>query len=355
MKNKFKTSLKAFVTIILFASLTAKVSADETDELMSRVGFSYRINHPENQLGEKGALNLMMQPGQEQEVTATITNTSNKEITVELLLNGARTNGHGGLEYGKNDFEKDKSMAYDLTDLVKVPKEIKVPKNSEKDVVLTMKMPEVAFDGIVTGGLQMKEKSPERNEEITETGIVNEIAFLFGITLRMSNEKVEPELEMYKAYPEQANYRNTIFLDIANKKALKMKGLVLEVEITKEGKDEVIYEKKQNNIEMAPNTLMSYQVSLNGEKMIPGQYTAHVLAYADGKEWKWDKNFTITKEEADMFNQEDVSLVQERGLDWKLIVIIISILLFVIACVYFVRKYISKKNEKQKLKSRKKR
>ncbi|MBE9390443.1 DUF916 and DUF3324 domain-containing protein [Vagococcus salmoninarum] len=337
-----KRILKVVLLLSLFCLLPTKSLADETESKIKQVGFSYKINHPTNQIGSGGALNLKMNPGQEQIATATIRNTSNQDITVLLSLNGARTNSNGGLEYGPNDFKADKSMAYDITDLIEVPKEIQIAKNSEKDIEMTIKMPKVPYEGIVTGGLQMIEKD-EGKEEVTSTTIINKVAYLFGITLQMDETELKPQIDLQKVYPEQANFRNAVFLDFANVVAMKVNGLMLDIEITNEGKEDVLFESKKNNMEMAPNTVMSYPVSFGGEKMLAGKYTAHVLASAHGEEWKWDSDFTITKEQADKFNQQDVNLVQERGLDWKLIAVIVSALVFVIAGIYFVRKSLNKK------------
>ncbi|MGO2265266.1 MAG: DUF916 and DUF3324 domain-containing protein [Vagococcus salmoninarum] len=351
MINKKKLIISIIGLVLL--SLPHKVFADDPESVVKQVGFSYKINHPENQIGDGNALNLKMNPGQEQVTTATIKNTSDQNITVLLSLNGARTNGNGGLEYGPNKFMADKSMAYDLPDLVSIPKEIVVPKNGEAEVEMVIKMPEVAFEGIVTGGIQMIEKD-EGKEEVSNTTIINKVAYLFGMTLQNTEKELVPVLELQKVYPEQANFRNSIFIDIANTTPMKIKGLMLDVEITNEGKEDVLYESKKNNMEMAPNTLMSYPVSFGGEKMLAGKYTAHILASAHGEEWSWDKNFTITKEQADLFNQKDVNLVQERGLDWKLIAGIVSVLVFVMVGIYYIQMK-RKKNKKSYSKKRRQR
>lgn len=350
MRIKSKLVLKLLFLLASIVIMPQRTLADEAEEMTKQVGFTYVINHPDNQIEGKGALNLKMAPGQQQTVTATITNTSDRDLTLELSLNGARTNGNGGLEYGPSEFKEDQSMAYDLPDLVKVPGEIVVAKNSSKEIPLAIQMPEVAFEGIVTGGLQMMEKE-EKRAVATETGIINTVAYLFGVTLQNSEAELVPELALYQAYPEQANYRNAVFLDIGNRTAMKIEGLMVDVEVTKAGKEDVLYESKKNNMEMAPNSLMSYPVSLSGEKMVAGKYLANVFASAHGKEWQWEKEFTITKEQADQFNQQDVSIVQERGLNWKLVVSIVFVLLFVMVSVYgLIKKRQSKHQSKDKRK-----
>ena len=351
MKDIYRYGSKLFFLVLISCLFSIKGFADETSELMKQVGFSYKINHPSNQIGGPGALNLMMKSGQEQTVNVTIKNTSNQDITILVSLNGARTNGNGGLEYGPNRFKADASMAYDLPDLVEIPSELKIPKNNSQDLELKIKMPKVGYKGIVTGGIQMIEKE-SGDVATSETMIVNKVAYLFGITLQTEETKLKPALELQKVYPEQANFRNAIYLDVANTQAMKVKGLMLDVEITKAGQTEVLYESKKNSMEMAPNTLMSYPISFGGEKMVSGKYTAHVLASAHEKEWQWEQDFTITKEQADLFNQKDVNLVQERGLDWQLIVIIVVSVVFVITGIYVIRRLSKKKKKSRKRKKK---
>ena len=346
MTKKYKNMVKLFCLLIILL-LPKPAFADDNETIMKQVGFTYKINYPDNQIGTGGALNLKMTPGQEQDVTVTISNSSDQAVTLDLSLNGARTNNYGGLEYGPNKFEADKSMAYDITDLISMESEVIIPKQSDKEIVLKLKMPKVPFDGIVTGGVQMIEKDGTK-KPVTETGIVNKVAYLFGVTLEMTDKEILPELELKKVYPEQANYRNAIFLDIANIMPMKVQGLMLDVEIYQSGKTEVLYESKKNNMELAPNTLMSYPVSLGGERMTAGKYTAKVLASGHEKEWKWEKEFTITREDADLFNQKDVNIVQERGLNWKIIIIIIFGLVFVMVGLYLISKKMNRRKKSQK-------
>lgn len=346
-----KRRVAAVILMVIGAIVAAKgVNAEVTKEaLVEKVGFTYKIEHPENQLGDGGALNLKMTRKQFQEVTVVINNLGSAELTLLLSINGARTNPNGGLEYGPSLFKKDQSMQVDLPELIKIPQELTIPANSTANLILGIQMPEIAFGGIVTGGIQMIEKDQEE-EESQGTTIVNKIAYLFGVTLQMLDEEVKPELQLNKAYPGQANYRNSIFLDIANIEPMILRGLMLEAKITKKDKKDLLFESKKNNMEMAPNTIMSYPISLSGEAMSAGNYTAHVTAKAQGKEWKWQNNFTITTEQADKFNQEDVSLVQDRGLNWQLIVLIFGGGLLVLAISYLGIKAVNKKSDTRKRK-----
>lgn len=337
-------------TVLLFVSLFMF-----TTNSFAATGFSKKVIHPDNQIGDGEALNLLMKPGQKQKVDVEIENYGDKETIILVSLSGARTNGSGVIEYSKSDFKKDKTMQYDLSDLVKVPNEIKVPAKGKAMLTLDISMPETEFDGIVTGGVQLMEKNQETSKDTSSATINNKMAFLFGVTLFNNQKEIQPDFALRKAYGGQENYRNAILVDIANTQPKIAKAMVLNVDVTSKGKTDVLYTRKKTDIYMAPNTLMTFPVSLNGELMNAGDYTAHVVLKGYGKEWKWDEDFTITDEQADKFNQSDVYVVQERGLDIKLIVMIVGGVILAVVIIFVIFRVVKgSKKRKSSIKSKRK-
>ncbi|MGX7024917.1 DUF916 and DUF3324 domain-containing protein [Vagococcus hydrophili] len=334
--------------IALFISYPIFASADAG-------GFTKKVQHPENQITSGEPLNLMMKPGQKQKVNVVLENLGEKETTIEVKLSGARTNGSGGLEYGPNTFKKDKSMKYDLADLVKVPAEVKIPGKSKENLVLDITMPETSYDGVVTGGIQLMEKGKDMGKTEENGALVtNKFAFLFGVTLHMTDKEVKPDFDLRSAKAGLANYRNAVFLDIGSTQAFLAKGMTLNAEITEKGKKEVLYQKKSADVSIAPNSLLSFPVTMDGDRMKPGDFTANVVLKGYDKEWKWSKNFTITKEEADKFNQQDPYLVQERGLNWKMIALIVGGVILLVVIVVVILKVTKKKTPQKGKKAKKK-
>ncbi len=349
-KNRIMVLLLALIFVSFNVSLTSVSAAEEG----SSSGFSKRVKHPDNQITDGEALNLLMKPGQKQKVAVEIENYGDKETTIEVKLNGARTSGAGSLEYGPNKFKKDKTMKYDLSDLVKVPKEVVIPAKEKKDLILDISMPDVAYKGIVTGGIQLMEKDKGVDTKKDDgTMITNKFAFLFGVTLQMDKKEVAPNFELRKAYAGLSNYRNSMIVDIANVQPKKATDMTLNVDITKKGKQDTLYTRKKNDVSMAPNSILTFAVGLDGDTMKSGNYTAHVLLKGYDKEWKWEEDFTVTDEEADKFNKGDVYVVQERGLDWKLIIIIVIVILLLIVIIALIVKKM-KENKNKKTSKRKK-
>lgn len=343
MKKSFLIYLMIILYIgtnLYFFPTTGLATEDEGS------GFTYKIIQPENQHNKAvGYYDLRMTPGQEQTITIKMNNSSSEEITVEVALNSAKTNTNGVIEYGPSKLEKDKSLKYDFADLVKGEKTVKIPANQSIDYQLNIKMPDSQYDGVISGGIYMIQKGQTESQEAM---IKNEYGYLVGMILTETDTTLKPELKLNSVFAEQQNYRNAVFINYSNTKPVYVDDMTVDVQIMKKDSDEVLYDTKQNKMRMAPNSQINFPVLMNGEKMVAGDYRAHILVTTenDGK-WEWEQAFKITDEEADKFNQEDVSLLQESRVNWTTIMLIVSGVLGLTVILFFVVRFFRKKNKKK--------
>ncbi|OJG89768.1 hypothetical protein RV15_GL001609 [Enterococcus silesiacus] len=331
--------------------------ADETTS-GEQGGFYYEVHYPENQKEQKGYFDLQMSPGQQQTVDIVLKNLSDKEQVIGVSINGTRTNSSGVIEYGPSQLEKDPSLKFDFVDLVKAPDKVELKPKEEKTLNIELTMPKTSYDGIIVGGIQLKQLSDDQPQEKKSSGngaaVVNKYAYLIGMVLQETEVEVKPELTLNKVEANQYNYRNAIFANVSNTKANFLKKLSMEVQITEKGKKEVLYETKKTEMNMAPNTFLNFPISMNGEKMIPGKYVANILAVAGDQKWSWEQEFTISDDQADKFNNDDVDLVREKGINWPLIIgIAVGIFSVIVASIVLIRVLNEKKNKKQSKKRKK--
>ena len=339
MNNQKKSwvSWLAIMGVLILATVFGSTSVFAEDQ-KSAVAYYYEIEHPENQVTTGNAINLKMTPGQKQSIPITLYSVSDKDMTIDLSLNGARTNGSGGLEYGPSNFEKDASMVVDLPEIAKVPESIDLPANQKVTFNLEINMPKEAYSGIVTGGLRFMERGQESSESNSGTEVVNKMAMLVGVTLFTDESVVEPKLDLLSAEAGLSNYHNSFNLKIANQAPKIMSKLVLTAEISKKGQKDVLYKSFKNLIKMAPNSIMNYPILLDGNLVEAGDYTANVVMEdSEGNEWKWTKDFTVTKEQANKLNDESVG-IEEEPFDWKLVALgAVIVLLFILIVILLVK------------------
>lgn len=130
--------------------------------------------------------------------------------------------------------------------------------------------------------------------------------------------------------------------------------MTTEVQVTAKGSDEVLYDRKQSDMRMAPNSQMTFAVSMEGDAMVPGDYNAKVLITSGDQKWEWEQEFTITDEDADKYNSEDLGLIQDRKVDWKFIAMIVGGVILVIGIIFLVIHFVNKNKKKKQAERRRK-
>ncbi|MHC5372562.1 DUF916 and DUF3324 domain-containing protein [Enterococcus sp. LJL120] len=337
-------------------SETGQATSDSSTS--SGGGFTYVIQEPENQINtDSGYFNLMMTPSQQQTLIVTLSNPTEETVTVNLELNGAKTNRNGVVEYANSEIENDDSLPFSFTDLVTGPSSVELAPGETQDVEINVQMPETSFEGVILGGLQLTMADDDSDTSTAEGAVVvNRYAYVVAISLQESDiTGLLPEMSWNGAYAGQANYRNSIFINFSNIKGKLVSGMTIQAQISQQGSGEVLYESRSTSLQMAPYSFIEYPVSMGGDPMTAGMYTAHVLVYVGDQTWEFTEDFEITVEEADQFNERDVGLTQERGLDWQLIAMIVGGFVLAVILVFLVVRQIRKNNRKKKTAAKKKR
>ena len=353
-KNKLQM-LASFLMLIFLFLLTTSSTVFAADEVSSVVGFTYKIDYPAAQSGgQKGYFDLLLDPGKEETLKIQLANPGKETETILVAFNGAKTNSNGVIEYGPTEIANDLSLKFPFETLVDAPEEVELAPGEKKILEFTVKMPETSFEGIILGGIQLKRANQhQKQEEVEGATVRNSFSYLVAVKLQNKETAVKPEIEFNQAIASQRNYKNAVGINLSNVKAVLVKNkLSLESQITKEGSQEVLYERKQAGMSITPNSQMDFFVEMGGEAMVAGKYNARILAKIDDQTWETTLPFTITKEEADKYNKRDVGLVQERGLDWKMVMLIVGSVLGLVVVIFGVVKLIQGSNQGQRKKKK---
>lgn len=327
----------------------AEQTADSTADNLPT--FNYEVIKPENQVDSSvGYFDLHMEPGKKQTIQIKLSNPSSVEVTIEVGLNGAITNSKGVIEYGSDFYENDASLKFPFEDVVSGPEEVTLAPGEEKMLDINIAMPETSFEGYISGGIQLTRKGQETE---SESMVINKISYMIGLLLSEQSleeiESIPEELKFNKIYPENYNYRNAFIVNFSNVKPIYMDDISADVQIMKSGSEEVLYESKKTQMRMAPNTMLTFPISLNGEAMVAGEYRAKIaITSVKGGKWTWDETFTITDEEAEKFNEKDLALVQDPGLNWQLIAMIAGGVLGTLLIIFFIVRFMKSRKKGKK-------
>lgn len=310
MKKKLEILvLSTILLVAVFVSLPVKAS---------EFNFAVETKLPKNQVDkQKTYFHLEVKPKQKQTLTIKLRNDTNKPVIINPKINSATTNMNGVVEYGESSKQKNKTLPYNMADLIKVKSKVTIPAKGSYNLPLTLKVPEKPFQGILAGGITLEENKKERTNEGNGLKIENKYAYVVGIILQEAKPQVTQNLELLRVKAGQVNARNVIKATLQNPTSTYLnKFEIKEARITRKGSNETMYESSKKDMQVAPNSDFDYPIALNGEKLVAGDYTLYLKASSSKDSWTFKQNFTINKKEAKEYNAQDVNIPEPNYFWW---------------------------------------
>lgn len=316
----------------------------------SQLNFNVEAIIPENQVDKnKTYYDLRIEPGKTQDLKMMLHNSTDKDVSVELTAEAATTNLNGVVEYGKTKAKRDSTLKTSIGEIVTLSEENPViPAKGSKEITLTVKMPTTDFDGVLAGGITVKETSPATDKATKETkgmAIENRYSYVVALVLHGKNETIPSELKLNKVKATQVNVRNVISANLQNTKAKYLNQLSVDAKITKKGENKTLYSVKKDQMQMAPNSNFNLPIPLNGAALKSGKYTLKVKADSQGDTWNFTRDFNISAEEAKKLNEQDVSI--EKDNTWLYVLIGVILLAALLILFYLIMR--KRKKEKERL------
>lgn len=356
------------LTLLLFGSNVYAENSKETLQQKAEVSYGVKKIKATNEINETSSFyDLGVIKGEKKEIQAIIANSSNQSIYVKSQIFTAFTNENGAITYNAEPKSVSKSLKFKLSDFTTIEaadRRVEVPPHSEKTVTAFVDVPKDAPDGVMLGAWYFeKEDQVVENQEEKGIGITNKYSYSLAIKVTVNQEIEKPELKLKSVTTGLSNYRKAIQATIENESPGIVSKLTVNVQILNEKNGELLYERKQEDMIMAPNSAFSYPVFLKDQEMKAGDYVLNIEASTDdpkwpSQNWSWSQKFSITKEDAKEMNQaalNDVSRIQKRN---NLAIIGGTILaISVIITVSLVLRSYQKEKQKQRKRivSRKKR
>ena len=319
----------------------------ETAQAIKGDTFGLTPVYPDNQQGEEiGYFNLLMTPGQEQDIELEIKNSSNKDINVTVSCEQSATSDAGVITYNE-DKKPDSSTKYPFKEIATLDKtELAIPASGSEKVKVHLKMPKDSYKGKIIGGITVAEKREATAEE-KKQAVVNEFQYAIPIILYEDEEKIEPDLALTNVEPGLRNYRPYIETTLQNKAATNISTMQIDGKIIWRKSGETLISRKETTYKMAPNSSFNFGFDLQNSSVQAGDFIAEFTIVADGKTFNFKKEFTITKAQAEEINSENLYAKEEK-VPWWLIVISVVVVVGAIALLYYVLKKKKNKQEAEK-------
>lgn len=310
--------------------------------------------YPDNQLSRSGYFDLLMKPGQKQTIEINLVNNGEKTIKVKPVIKVATTNTNGVVEYGEAPSKPDKTLEHSIEKIVKpIDKVVEVEAKKSKPMRFEVSMPSQSFDGILVGGITIMDDNQKENTSAQAgMNINNQFAYAIAVVLRESKTPVKSDLVLGKVKADQNNARNVVSATLRNTKPKYLNQMKVDAKVyqKRNDKDTVLHSIK-SDMQMAPNSYFKYPIPYNGKYMRAGKYMLDMTVTA-GKDDKWHfkREFTITRSEANKYNDKDVSVEPEKDNKlWIIIAIVIAVVIVVLLIIYMIHNRRKKQELEAKL------
>ena len=363
--------MKKIISIMILALLLLgrnvyAENSEATIQKKAEVSYSVKKIKAANEINETSSFyDLGVTKGENKEIQAIIANSSNQPIYVKSQIFTAFTNENGTITYNTKPKSISKSLKFKLSDFATIEasdKRIEVPPHSEKTVTAFIDVPKDVPDGVMLGAWYFeKENQVVENKEEQGIGIANKYSYSLAIKVTVNQEIEKPELKLKGVTTGLSNYRKAIQATIENESPGIISKLTVNAQILNEKNGELLYERKQEDMIMAPNSNFSYPIFLKDQEMKPGDYVLNVEASTNdpkwpSQNWSWSQKFSITKEKAQQINQDALNdnVSSENNNNLVLIGVLFLIVSGLVTLFVLIRSNQKKKRKKLKMMAKRK-
>lgn len=237
------------------------------------------------------------------------------------------------MTYQPSDAKKDSTLKYAFSDLMSGSQRVTIPANGSQTVTFTLQPPKAAFAGKISGGFYVSEVTDDSvAKSLSGKGatLTNRYAYVVGVVLSQDGQStVKPGL---------VNAHTAIIANLQNTHAESLGEMAVKAEIRKAGQSKVLYQNHQQGLQMAPNSNFNYGINLKNKPLKAGRYQLKMTIKGNKGSWVLTKEFTITRQQANKYNDKAVELPKTNWWPYVIIGLLAVIILFLIWLLWKRRK-----------------
>lgn len=284
--------------------------------LANNSGFYVTPVIPENQLENTvDYFNIGVPAAMDQTLEVVIVNESSEPKKLQLVLLDGMTTKDGTISYDK-DHTYDESQRYRMSKIAKLEQnEVTVEPNSSATAKIQLKYDISDFFGTILGAINVSEKE----EDSAQVGVNNSFAYNIPIKVRVAEESNENELNYKGVKLNAEKTKQTLDVTFQNPDPTILRNLNLSFNVYKKEKpSDSLWSSEMKEVELAPNSLFSPELSLTDSKLKAGKYVLKIVAKSDVIDRSWESDFTISAAEEQSMN-EGVEILSESNQWWLII------------------------------------
>lgn len=299
MKNRNYLYIGFIICLALFLLPSNKVEAKES----SNLGYTVSAVLNGKQIDpEKSYFHTQTTPGEEQILKVKVKSTQKEPIKLKLYTTDAFTGENGTIEYTDDKKKLDSTLVQPITSIVKVETpSISVENYEEKEASFILTPPKESYSGVKMGALNFEIDDSESKETVA-----SKFAYRIGLITSESGDdyKDSKTLNLLEAKSTLRRGKKMILTTFQNPEPKILANLELKAEVKEKGSQTVLKKKTVDNYMLAPNSKFDFEIDWGTGKVKAGTYTITVNGKNDYNNWKFEKEFTVSKSNAKKMNDE---------------------------------------------------
>ncbi|WP_125580252.1 DUF916 and DUF3324 domain-containing protein [Levilactobacillus cerevisiae] len=309
----------------------------------NNIGYNVSAELPKNQINKQNSFfDLKMKSGQTETLKVRVNNISNQDITIKTAIHTAWTNSVGHIDYINPTKSFDPSLRYKMSDISRIQgkKTLTIPAGKSRVVSAVVKVPKSSFNGVILGGWYFKKVDNKVTGNVKgATNIRSEYSYVIGMKYTLGKVPVAA-MSLGRVAAGLSNGHQAVFANLRNTSAVIIPNLKMDTTITNRDNNQTVKHLKQSNVQTAPNSVYKYPMLFENTTLKAGNYHLHMVVKNTDRTWVFDRNFTITKAQANKYNHESVD---NQGMNiWLLIALgalaMLILILLILLIIYLIRR-----------------
>jgi hypothetical protein len=301
MKTHKFTYAALFASLFLFFFSNKALAKEEEDPS----GFGYTVSAVLNSKQidpEVSYFYIQTTPNEEQQLKVKVQSTQKEPVKIKVYTTNAITAGNGRIEYTDDAKLLDTSLTVTMSSLLEVETpSITVENFEEKEAVFKLKPPAENYEGVKMGALVF-----ELDDSEGKGAVSNKFAYRVGIITSENGDDYRDSktLNLLEAKSTLLRGKKVVLSTLQNNEPKILSNLEINAEVKEKGSNKVLKKKKVNDYSLAPNSHLDFEIDWGTAAVKAGTYTLVMNANNGYSEWAFEKEFTITGEQAKKMNEE---------------------------------------------------
>lgn len=295
--NKF-IYLALFMSLFLFLFPVQSMAEDDN------LGYSVSAILNGKQIDpEKSYFYIQTTPGEQQELAVTIKSTKEAPVNVKVSVQDAFTGNKGTVEYTSDKELLDSTLTNPMSSILKVetPK-VTVENFGATEAKFTLTPPSESYQGVKMGTLVFEVDDSEEDAGPVGT----EFSYRIGILTSETGEEYENSqtLNLLDAKSMLLRGKKMILATLQNPEPKVLSRLAITAELKNKETGKVMKKEQVENYALAPNSKFDFEMDWGTSNIPAGKYVLKMVAKSPYNDWQFEKEFTITGEQAKSMNDQ---------------------------------------------------